>query len=24
VNYLVDKRLGEMAEKLREFQPGGR
>jgi lon-related putative ATP-dependent protease len=24
VNYLVDRRLREMAEKLREFQPGGR
>ena len=24
VNYLVDRRLKEMAEKLREFQPGGR
>jgi predicted ATP-dependent protease len=24
VNYLVDKKLREMAEKLKEFQPGGR
>jgi len=24
VNYLVDRRLSEMAERLREFQPGGR